>query len=92
MEYGSVRQIGSGWYFTRWLESGDTSVSMDFGPYPSEYMCWEHLEQMRKQDALNSPNQALQQNLSNNPTWRSMVQDIFGTTSIEAYPPRGSKG
>lgn len=87
MEYRGPTQRGEGWWFTRTAGDG---TEIWFGPYPDELNCHYNLQRIRREELTVS--QGLQQNLSDSPSWRQVVRDIFGPSSIEAFPPRGSRG
>jgi len=87
IKYSLPEQLGNGWYFKRTIGM----VELNFGPYPDELNCHYNLQRLRRDD-IATPNGALQQNLFDPGGWRATVQDIFGTTSIGSYPPRGSRG
>jgi hypothetical protein len=78
---------GDGWWFKRTSET----YEVWFGPYPDELNCHYNLQRLRR-EVIATGNPGLQQNLFDSPSWRSVVQDIFGPTSTEAFPPRGSRG
>lgn len=88
MEYLGPVQRGEGWWFARNVDDG---TFIWFGPYPDELNCHYNLQRLRREQ-IATPQGGLQQNLFDSPSWRSVVQDIFGPASIEAFPPRGSRG
>lgn len=88
VEYDPPVARGDGWWFKRTVNS---AYEVWFGPYPDENNCNYNLERMRRNDVLGT-GAGLQQNLYENLSWRQTIRDIFGPTSIEAYPPRGSRG
>lgn len=85
--YEDPVERGQGWWFKR--TSGEVEVW--FGPYPDQNNCFYNLQRMRRNEMLDA-NPQVHQNLFDAPSWRQTVRDIFGPTSIEAYPPRGSRG
>jgi hypothetical protein len=82
MNYSPAFKRGDGWWFTRELGDG---TKIEFGPHPSEDNCYYNRERLLRYDALSSGG-ANQINLFDAPSWRQTVQDIFGITSIEAFP------
>jgi hypothetical protein len=88
IRYENPIERGDGWWFKRVV---DDIYEVHFGPYPDEMNSYYNLQRLRRED-VTMANPALQQNLSDSPTWRQSVRDIFGTDSIEAFPPRGSRG
>lgn len=87
VSYSDPEQRGDGWWFKRSLDS----YEVWFGPYPDEMNCHYNLQRLRRDDTTGA-SPALQQNLFDSPSWRQVVRDVFGPTSIEAFPPRGSRG
>lgn len=80
----------SGWYFKRQIS--DDVAWQWFGPYPTKLNCQENLERTRKYDNLTGSGGGLQQFVNAPSSWREICRDLFGTNSIEAFPPRGSRG
>lgn len=85
--YEDPIQQGEGWWFKRVTDG----VEVWFGPYPDSDNCYYNLQRMYRYD-LAGANPQVHQNLFDAPSWRQTIRDIFGATSIEAYPPRGSRG
>lgn len=88
MDYTPPKEEINGWWFSKILPDG-TYVA--HGPYPDELSCHYALQRIRRED-IAMQQTGLQQNLIESGGWRATVRDIFGPNSIEAYPPRGSRG
>jgi len=77
------------WYFKRIIDEVQNPQLL--GPYPSRENAQENLERVRKYDNLAQPG-GLNQFINAPSSWREICRDVFGPTSIEAFPPRGSRG
>jgi hypothetical protein len=88
INYGDPELRGDGWWFKRTV--GEV-YEVWIGPYPDELNCHYNLQRLRRND-VTIANPAINQNLFNAGGWRDTVRDIFGPTSIEAFPLRGSRG
>jgi hypothetical protein len=89
IKYDDPVPKGDGWWFRR---TTDDIYEVWFGPYPDELNSHYNLQRLRRADIIDSRPAGLQQNLFDSPSWRQVVRDVFGPTSIEGFPPRGSRG